>query len=232
MIIFNIVDEIEDTKSYFRGLMRGKFNNISRDFVHICNMRLDVISLSYKSLESESIKRLLDINKGKILESTDARLNETVREYLYDKTPYVKKALLSSVNKFIAQTGEHLSVVVFDKEFVACEEYFALANSIKRLSLVLSEASSISSFADKVYYDYGLKVSLKQRVGYSDCDVAVDFSRLEGDGCLKIFYRGESIALYPDNKYFEPDKDVLDLMSYGVPIRCACAIIRGKNYLT
>ncbi len=231
MIIIKIKDDVCDTQSFFRRFLLNKNTGISRDYVVVGGIPFDIISLSREDLECDEMQRLLKINRGRVMESPDGEINEIIKEYLFDKKPYIKRSLLSSVNKFIEQTGERLSVVISDENFMPCEEYFVLANLIKNFTLVSAGVPSVGAFAEKIYYDYGLKVSLKRNAEYSNYDIAFDFSWLKKDGELQVFYRGESEVVRPDNKYFEPDNDVLTLMEYGVSVKCACAVLRDNNYI-
>ncbi len=197
----------------------------------IRNKPFDIYSMTYNELTSTETHRLFRMNKGKILESLNTEQNDFLSEYLFDKKPYFKRALLSSVNKFIKQLGEQLSVVICDDFFLLCEEYEALAESVRGLALVTSETAKLNSFADKIYYEYGLRVVVKQQLALSGYDLSLDFSKIEKDGSLNIIYRGAYVHIYPDNLYFEPDDDVLRLMEQGVPIKCACAVLRDNNYM-
>ena len=72
---------------------------------------------------------------------------------------------------------------------------------------------------------------MKNKISKMEENIVQDFSKMEKDGSFNIIYRGDSLPIYPDNLYFEPDDDVLRLTEHGVPIKCACAVLRDNNYM-
>lgn len=231
MLIIKLKKDLNDTRSYFLRLLLGKKDNILRDYAVVGNKPFDIYSMTNNDLTSTETQRLLHMNKGKILDSLNTEQNDFLKEYLFDKKPYFKRALLSSVNKFIKQTGEQLSVAIRDDSFFLCDEYVALAESVRTLTLATSETAKLNSFVEKVYYEYGLRAVVKQQLALSAYDLSLDFSKMEKYGSFNIIYRGDSLPIYPDNLYFEPDDDVLKLTEHGVPIKCACAVLRDNNYM-
>ena len=231
LIIIKLNNEINDTRNYFLRLLLGKKDNVSRDYAVIGNKRFDIYSMTCCDLSLPEVQRILRIKKGKLLESLNTEQNELLTEYLVDKKPYYKRALLSSVIEFIKQVGEQLSVAVFDDYFFNCDEYNSLAKSVRAFTLVTSRIDLAEKFADEIYREYGLRVVIRQLSPISYFDLSLDFSGIKKDGSLNIIYRGESMLIYPDNKYFESDNDVLELMKHGVPIKCACAVLRDNNYM-
>lgn len=231
MIIIKLNNEINDTRNYFLKLLLGKKDNILRDYAVIGNKRFDIYSMTCSDLSLPEVQRILRIKKGRLLEALNTEQNDFLSEYLFDKKPYYKRALLSSVNKYIKQSGEQLSVAVFDESFLWCDEYNSLAKSVRAFTLVTSETISAQNFAKKIYCEYGLSVVVRQQYPLSAYDLYIDFSNIEKDGSLNIIYKGESMLIYPDNKYFESDNEVLELMKHGVPIKCACAVLRDNNYM-
>ncbi len=226
MIIFNINDGIEDTKGYFKRLFKGRSNEISRDYEIINSIPFDIITLTYDDIKCEKIEHLLTINNGKILESTDMKLNQLIGDYLFDKTPYIKRTLLSSVNDFIEQSGDRVSVLVIDNDFSESREYYDLCNNSKSFTII-TDGLVDECFLEEIYYNLGLKVNVKDNFISSQYDMVIDFSQLKNNNCFYIQYLGENIPIYPSSVFFEPDEYVFKLMNLGVPIKCACAVLRG-----
>ena len=231
LLIIKLKDETNDTRNYFLRLLLGKKDDITRDFALIGSEPFDIYSMTYSDLISNEAQRLLQMNKGKILESLNSEQNDFLREYLFDEKPYLKRALLSSVNKFIKGLDEQISVAVCDDAFIECKEYFSLAGSVRGFTLLTAESEIVDSFLDKSYYEYGLKVVVRQQFLFSEYDLLLDFSGMEKDGGIKMICKGEYVPVYFDNSYFEPDDEVSALMNYGVPLKCACAVLRDKNYM-
>lgn len=227
----NVRNEASGKVGFLKRFLPGRVDTITRDYRSFGGVPFDIITLSQGDLDSEPVKHLLNVSRGKVLESTDAELNSILKDFLFDKTPYMKRALLSAVNGFIKETGDRLSVAVSDASFVMCEEYVILASLVRALSIV-TESGDINGFADKCYYDYGLKIQARRCGLCNACDLILDFAMMKKDGSVEIMYKGERYPVYPDNKYFEPDNEILSLMAQGVPVRCACAVLKGGNYLS
>ncbi len=226
MLIIKLIDKKDDTRNYFMKLLLGKKNEVTRDHKVISNKHFDIISTTYDDLTSSDIQRLLRMNKGKVLESLNFDLNDLLCEYLFDKNSYIKRAILSSVKNFIKQSCGQISVIVYERCFLTCKEYYSLAESVKGFTLITEKTSITDSFVEEIYYELGLKVVVQQKNISSECDLIIDFSRIEKDGSLFVNFRGDNVLIYPDNSYFEPDDEVLALIECGVPIKCACAVMR------
>lgn len=224
LLIFNIVDEIEDTQSYFKRLFKGKKKNITRDYEVINKIPFDIITLSYCDYDNDSIKYLLNINKGKVLESNDKKCSKKIEEYLFDKTPYIKKSLLSSVSRFIEKSGFMGSVLVIDNDFSDSTEFCELCKKSKALTIACDDFCDYD-FISKIYYTYGLKVNVRKSVSVNQSDMIIDFSKICNNTQFYIDYLGDKIPVNPDNSYFEMNENVLKLIGWGVPIKCACAVL-------
>ena len=229
MLIIKVVDDVIDTRSYFWRLFM-KRSEVTRECAEIANKRFDILSLPISKLDSPEVVKLLQINRGAVLESVDAVQNERLNEYLFDKSSYYKRALLSSVVDLVKSVNEKLSVVVCDDLFAMYDEYITLAKAVKGFCLVTTPSTQSDLFSERVYYQYGLQVVVRDKSAPQGQDIAVDFSRINADGSLTVHFMGSDVLIYPDNKYFEPDKNVLELMKYGVPLKCACAVMRQHNY--
>ena len=231
MLICKVVEDVVDTpRLLFKRLLR-KSDGVSRDSTIIGDKRFDILSLPYVAFSSPEVLKLFALNRGRVLESVDSRQNERLKEYLFDKSPYYKRGLLSSLVKLIKSSGEQLSVVVYDNSFTLCGEYVSLAENVKSFVLVAPLNAHSDAFAKRVYYEYGLKIVIREDVRGLDFDLHVDFSGINIDGSLYVDFMGSRMVVYPDSIYFEPDAAVLELIEQGVPIKCACAAIHDNYYM-
>lgn len=231
MLIFRIVDETADTHNYFKKLFKAKKSCITRSSKTINNISFDIVSLSLSDFGNDAVKRLLEINRKKVMESVDVRLNGITDGYLYDKTPYVKKSLISSINKYIDQMGFRGSVLVVDNSFEATSEFEELCRKSKSLTIICSDYID-EEFFNNIYQRYGLKINIRKESFPSQHDMVIDFSDNLNGSQFYVRHWGDIVPINPDNAYFEPDERVLQLISLGVTVKCACAVLGEKNYLS
>ncbi len=227
MIVLKFRDDIKtNKKSFFSFLSRKNIteNSITRENVVINQRVFSVITLCKEDIDNRLFQRLININKGKVLETYDKSINDKISSYLYDKKPYCKRALLSGLVNYIESLNNTVSITVLDNDFNICDEYYRLCNCVRSFVLVTPPSASFEQFSENVYLDYGLKVSSAVLIYRSD--VTVDFSNMDDNGNLWVEVLGDKKLIYPDTSYYLPDESVSELLKLGVPVKCACAVLK------
>lgn len=228
MIILNFKDNISTNKktvfSFLSRKNKSNKSNITRENMVVNQKVFSVVTLRKADIDDPVVVKLLNFNKGKVLETYDKGINEKISSCLFDKTPYCKRALLSSLINTITSLPHKVSITVLDEGFVPCDEYNRLCSRVRSFALVTPSSASFQQFSDTAYYEYGLKIS---SVALScNSDITVDFSNIDEYGDILVDVSGEKRVIHPDSSYYVPDDSVLRLLHYGVPIKCACAVIK------
>lgn len=217
MLVLNIIREETTKKRLF--FCKNKIRKSPERYnCHIGNKVYTIVDLYENQLDNVLVKRLLVINRNKVLKCNNYVINDRINEYLLDIKPYIKRALLSSVVNIIKEGCDIDSVCIRDSLFTDYDEYYALASLLRRMSVVCDNNAFIS-FQSKCYNNLGLYVDNRKTEeyrGYLDLDNVFE---------NKTFFiiDGIDMLVYADEGYFEVDNNVGELLKFNVPKEYACA---------
>ncbi len=216
-----LVLKVTENEIYRKGLFGRKVikNKPKRNNLLIGNKVYNVIELSVENINDDSVKKIFEINRKKVLKCGDSNINEIVSDYLMDIKPYVKRAIISSVVMRLKNERMFESLCVRDSDFLESTEYFELAKNLRKLSIISNEEKIINGFRNKCYNNWGLNV------GSSSCgyDSILDLNSLVMNRAAFLTINGCDLLVYADESYFYVTKNVSELLKFNVPKEYACA---------
>lgn len=195
---------------------------MARESVRIGHKLFSVVTINENDLYNEEVLRLLKIFEGNVLKTDNQKADEFIKRYLFDISPYVKRAILSSLVRKIREDRGILSVCVKDRDFYMSDEYLSLAENSRKLSLVSGDNLNVNKFCEHCFNSYGLNIGLTDDC-YGKYDVFIDLDELNGNNSAFMTVNGIRMLIYADESYFELNDDVLKLIRYNVPLEYACA---------
>ena len=219
--VFLLVLKVTENERYRKSLFGRKvIKNIpKRNNLLIGNKVYNVIEFGVENINDDSVKKILEINRKKVLKCGDDNINEIVSGYLMDIKPYVKRAIISSVVMRLKNERLFESLCVKDDDFIESTEYFELAKNLRKLSIISNDAKNINVFRNKCYNNWGLSV------GSSSCgyDSFLDLNSLVMNRGSFLTINGCDLLVYADESYFNVTENVSELLKFNVPKEYACA---------
>lgn len=220
-----IVDVVSNKKDNFKGRFFKKqirIDPFKRSSLSICDKPCTVIEFEESMLPTLDIERLLNTFKGQIIVTRNVQEKIIPYEYRFDYKPYFKRALLSSLLNNLGKNISSISVCVNDDSFQFSNEYCKLANAVKTFTLVSENSCETDKFCNYCFVEYGNYITVEKKID-TNCDVIIDFHKLDNDGRIIITKEGNEQLLYPDPKYFLVKEEFLGLINMGIDPKILCA---------
>ena len=214
-----------ETKKRKRQSIFRKNQNVFQTSGFICNnIVFNVIELNKKNLKKEEVVVLLNKYKGAVLDTADKEANVFLAEYMFDCTPYIKRALLSNISKFlINQKGYCLKIE--DDDFRFSSEWVNLARICRKVSLYGIENNDMRNFADYCYNEFGLNVFINDELITNDDCIYINMNKGASQGYAELNGITEK-KIYADSEYYNCNDSAIKLMNYGVSREMACAAVQ------
>lgn len=220
MLILKFNEAIKVRRSLFK-----KNNSLFKTGGFILNNAVyNVIELNKKSLKTDEFILLLNKHKGAVLDTDDQEINDYLKSYLFDCSPYIKRALLCAVANGIDEKRD-IILKVTDDNFRFSSEWLDIARKCKSVVLSGSENNDMHIFSDVCFKELGLNVYINDDSLSSQNEAGLLFIAGESGytaqltGCIN-----KTIA--PDSEYFKVNEAVSKLMSYGVSRVFACSAVQ------
>ncbi len=223
-------EQIKDKKSI---LKRRKFSG--KNFIERVNLKIGndihtLIHLPVSCCENEEFKRLIKIYKGRIIIPDNTDLNENLKDYLFDIKPYCKRAILSAFIKYMGNDfNVYKSVCIADSGFQITQEYADLAKFARNLVILTENNINTQSFSDYCYLNLGTVVDIKDNVNSLEWDIYLNLDDIFDDGRAIVKFKDKDAILHPDPDYFICNKEISEIISYGIPVKTACAAFPVKR---
>lgn len=228
-----ILKFIEPEKSKFSFLRKNK--KIFKTSGFICsNTVFNVIELYKKDLKNPDVLTLLNRYKGFVLDTQDGKINELLSSYLFDYTPYIKRALLSSLYRYL-KSEEGSSLYVCDDDFRFSSEWLDIAGCCRKIVVSGIENNDMRIFRSYCYNEFGLNVFINDESFLDKRFLTIDMNNLKSQCAIEICGNNKRI-IYPDSMYFNCNESAEKLVSLGVSRQSACAAVQvvpfKKIYVT
>ena len=220
-----IVYVVSNKKDNFKGRFFKKqirIDPFKRSSLSICDKPCTVIEFEESMLPTLDIERLKNTFKGRIIVTRNVQEKIIPYECRFDYKPYFKRALLSSLLNNLGKNISSISVCVNDDSFQFSDEYCKLANAVKTFTLVSENSCETDKFCNYCFVEYGNYITVEKKI-YTNCDVIIDFHKLDNDGRIIITKEGNEQLLYPDPKYFLVKEEFLGLINMGIDPKILCA---------
>lgn len=232
MLIIKMKPNEHTERKTSRFKRRKKHTDISveRKNLKIGNDIHTVLNLPPECCRTEEFQRLIKLYKGKILVPDNFTFKSDIEECLFDTTPYCKRALLSAFVKSYAGSLDFCETVcIADSDFRITQEYADIAKVVRRLVILTENSLNTQKFSDYCFLNLGTAVSVRESVGSYKWDVFLDLNGITDDGCADVEYINKKVKLFPDPDYYVCGKDAAEIVSYGIPIKTACAALDVKK---
>ena len=218
MLILKFIEEKKRRRLFRRKETPFKTNGF------ICsNTVFNVVELHKCNMKNDEVVTLLNKYKGYILETSDTNINKSISDYLFDCTPYIKRAYLSGLCLFLS-TRNQPCLKVYDNSFRFSSEWINVASLCKRIILVGAENNDMYLFQDYCLNELGLNVFLNDDILSSDF-YTINLNYI--NKTESVFVQGkDNNRILLDSKYFIHNDSAEKLIAYGVPPDVACAAVQ------
>ncbi len=221
LLVFNVVkEEVSYEKSVF-GRRKTKTFQPDRFNVYLDNKIYNIVNLTKNNINDKSVRRILEINRNSVLKCNCNDINSQISEYLMDITPYMKRAILSSVIKELEQGFVFQSLCIKDSCFAEADEYYSLARKLRRFAIVCDDNKEFNNFRNRCYNNLGLNIECLNQS--NECYAYLDLDNIIMDKSAFMTINNNQVLIYADEGYFNVDKNVSELLKYEVPKEYACA---------
>lgn len=222
MLILKITHNEVENKKFF--LKRCKRIGVKRKNIVIDNNIHTLVECSEVFLCSEECKRLLNVYKGKVLVPENDGIKSICKNYLFDTKPYLKRAVLSALSKYVNECSCHNNTLcVVDDDFVFCKEYLELAKRIRNLIIISETNIDAQKFMDYCLLNLGVVVRFKKDFKGFLWDLFVDLTDIFNDGRVFIRYKNGEGIIHPDKEYFICKDEYKEILSLGISSLDLCA---------
>lgn len=223
-------EQIKEKKRILKRKKLGENNFIERVNFKVGNDVHTLVNLPVSCWENEEILRLLKIYKGRIIVPDNIALEEKIKDYLFDIKPYCKRAILSAFIKYMGNDFNiYKTVCIADSSFQITQEYADVAKFARNLVILTENNIKTQSFTDYCYLNLGTVVSIKDKIKSSGWDIYLNLDDTFDDGRATVKFRDKEAILHPDPDYFICNKEISEIISYGVPVKTACAAFEAKK---
>lgn len=214
---------LEPEKGRFRFKKRNKSIFYTSGF--ICNNTVfNVIELYKRDIDNPTVISLLNRYKGFVLATQDTAVNDLISDYFFDNSPYIKRALLSSLFKYLKEANKSC-LYIYDDDFRFSEEWLDIASCCKKIIISGIENNDMYIFKKYCYNELGLSVLLNEKFFLDSNFLIINMNISKKHKTLEITDE-HTVNIRPDAKYFECNACAEKLMSFGVPKESACAAIQ------
>lgn len=232
MLIIKIKREehIKEKKHILKRRKLSEKNFIERVNLKIGNDIHTLVHLPVSCCEKEEFKRLLKIYKGRIIVPDNIVLKEKIKDYLFDVKPYCKRAILSAFIKYMGNDFNVCKTVcIVDSGFQITQEYADVAKFARNLVILTENNINTQSFSDYCYLNLGTVINIKDNVNSLEWDIYLNLDDIFDDGRAIVKFRDKDAILHPDPDYFICNKEISEIISYGIPVKTACAAFPVKK---
>lgn len=233
MLVLKIIDEpiiISKRKTFFGKKKVVETPQIKRENLKVGSMNVVLLELPLSEFDNADLKRLVNVYKGKILITPQNKIDLLDNSYFFDLRRYYRKALLSSLAKYISFNKEDImSVCLKYDDFEITDELFYVAKFTRNLEIVTKYSKLTECFKNECFEKFGAYISFSQKeVSSGEFDIYADFSKIDNEGQLIIKENGKERCFYPDAKYFIPNNYTKILTAIGINEKIACACVNLK----
>ncbi len=232
MLIIKIKHEeqIKEKKSIIKRRKITEKTFIERENLKISNDIHTLVHLPLSCCEKEEFKRLIKIYKGRIIIPDNVVLNDNLKDYLFDIKPYCKRAILSAFIKYMGNDfNVYKTVCIADSGFQTTREYADVAKSVRNLVILTENNISTQKFSDYCYLNLGTVVNVKDNINSLQWDIYLNLDDIFDDGRVIVKFKDKDAILHPDPDYFICNKEITEIISYGIPVKTACAAFEAKK---
>lgn len=224
MLILKIIEEKPKRKHLFK---KRKSNEQFLRESFICNNTIFTVAKMSKSyLNSPELSLFLNRYQGAILYCDEIGKNFVNPRYIFDSSPYFKRAFLSALADYMKKTKEG-SLFVSDNNFRFSEEWLEIASQSQKIIIDGVLNAELRRFCDYCFSEFGLQVFVNDR-SMLDCKfISVDLNSIDSTKNTLRLMRGDcEKVVCADSKYFQENEDVKKLVDYGVDLHTACAAMQ------
>lgn len=222
MLVLDIVaEESGCDKRLLKRMKRNTFQP-ERNNLYMKDKVFNIVHMTKQNIEDSSVKRILEVNRGRVLKCKCNEINSIISEYIMDIRPYIKRAILSSLIKEAEYNINIDSLCIYDNDFVELSEYFELAKKIRKISIISRKTNEIEAFIQKCYCKLGVKIDSSE--GYINLYRAkLDLNEIIMNKSAFLNVDGYNMLIYADEAYFSVDEYSSQLLKYETPIEYICA---------
>lgn len=228
-----ILKFVEPDKRRF-GFLRRKKEVYKIDGIICGNTVFNIIELHKKDINRPEIISLLNKYKGSVLDTAETSVNSLILPYMFDYTPYLKRALLSSVCTYL-EKEENCSLHITDDDFRFSSEWLDIASRCRKIVLSGIENRDMKIFCNHCFYEFGLNVFVNDSGVLDESFVSINMNIPKNQNFVDLTGL-RSKRIYPDKKYFISNESAKKIASFGVSEQMACAAVQvvpfKKIYIT
>lgn len=223
-------ESTEHKKSRFKRRKKTVTPSFDRENFKIGNDIHTLINISSECCNTDEFRRLIKLYKGKILIPDNFRFKSEIEECLFDTAPYCKRALLSAFLKsFEDDLTFYKTVCIADRNFLITQEYADIAKFARKLVILTENSLNTQKFSDYCFLNLGTVVNIEEPSDYIRCDIFLNLDFISEDGSVDVRFENKTAKLFPDSDYYLCSKDAAKIVSYGIPIKTACAALNVKK---
>ena len=224
MLILNVVKEEVGCEKSVLGKRKARVYQPNRFNIRLDKKIYNIVNLTKSNINDKSVRRILEINRNNVLKCNCNDINSQISEYIMDITPYLKRAILSSVINELEQGFGFESLCIKDSCFAETDEYYSLARKLRRFAIVCDDNKEFNNFRNRCYNNLGLDIEcLNQSKDYY---AYLDIDNIIMDKSAFMTINNNQVLVYADEGYFNVDENVSELLKYEVPKEYACASLR------
>ena len=220
-----VLDIVAEESGCDKGLLKRRKRNTfqpERNNLYMKDKVFNIVHMTKQNIEDSSVKRILEVNRGRVLKCKCDEINSIISEYIMDIRPYIKRAILSSLIKEAKYNINIDSLCIYDNDFVELGEYFELAKKIRKISIISRKTNEIEAFIQKCYCKLGVKIDSSE--GYINLYRAkLDLNEIIMNKSAFLNVDGYNMLVYADEAYFSVDEYASQLLKYETPIEYICA---------
>lgn len=232
MLIINIKNEElkREKKTFLRKKRRDYEVPFTRNSIKIADKDCTLLEFNSENIDNVNLEKLLKIYKGRILASNDVMGKYIPEKYRFDCKPYFKRAVMSALATYIENSNnKNVSLCIRDSNFRLFSEAVRLAKISRNLIIISEENINTQKFSDYCFLQFGTLVKFKKISETYSFDIYLNLDEIDESGKVWIKIDGKDSILYPDPEYFRCDSGLNNVLSYGIPIKIACAAFEIKH---
>lgn len=224
MLILKIIDEKPKKKHFFK---RRKSNEQFTRESFICNNTIfTVAKVNSSFLDSPELSLFLNRYQGAILCCDEIGKKIVNQRYIFDASPYYKRAFLSALADYMKKTKEG-NLFISDDSFRFSGEWLEIAKHCKKIIIDGALNAELRRFCDYCFSEFGLQVFVNDNSMLDSTFFSIDLNSVDNSkNKLKLICADGEKIICVDSKYFQENQDVKRLIDYGVDLHTACAAVQ------
>lgn len=193
------------------------------------------VEISETDVNNKNVTLLLNKFKGNVLDTSSGKVNNEIKDYLFNPSAYIKRSILSSLSNYLRNSNEKFNLVFDDNTFRFSSEWIKVAKECKHICVNTTVNSDLLQFKEYCYSQLGVNVFI------NDFSLMSNFLRVnlnkELQGlCIDIFGASSVERIYADERYFTLNSLTETLTELGVSSVFACSAVQvipfEKIYVT